>query len=160
MKRGYQANVWPGLHFGFWPWQYAVRKVPVTVIEPGQIGLVVAADGDPIPPHRILAARVECDDFQDAHRFLTGGQKGRQIVILTAGTYRIHTVLFNVITASARPRCFAIRLPPRSGAAARRDARAVFAPERGSAVICRYSAGTRCRLAPRLRARPPRSTDP
>jgi len=73
-EAGYQARtVPPGLHFGYWPWQYSVRKVPVTVIEPGQIGLVVAADGAPIPPHRILGARVECDDFQDAHRFLTGG---------------------------------------------------------------------------------------
>jgi uncharacterized membrane protein YqiK len=78
-----------------------VRKVPVTVIEPGQIGLVVAADGAPIAPNRILGARVECHDFQDAHRFLTGGgQKGRQIAILTAGTYRIHSVLFTVITAA------------------------------------------------------------
>jgi len=101
-EAGYQARtVPPGLHFGYWPWQYSVRKVPVTVIEPGQIGLVVAADGVTIAPNRILGARVACDDFQDAHRFLTGGgQKGRQIAILTAGTYRIHTVLFTVITAA------------------------------------------------------------
>lgn len=98
-EAGYQARTLsPGLHFGFWPWQYAVHKVPVTVIPPGQIGLVVAADGAPIPPHRILGARVPCDDFQDAPRFLTGGgQKGRQIALLTAGTYRIHTVLFTTI---------------------------------------------------------------
>jgi uncharacterized membrane protein YqiK len=100
-EAGYQARTLPpGLRFGFWPWQYSVRKVPLTVIEPGQIGLVVAADGAPIPPHRILGARVECDDFQDAHRFLAGGgQKGRQVAVLTAGTYRIHTILFTVITA-------------------------------------------------------------
>lgn len=100
-EAGYQADTLsPGIHFGFWRWQYSVRKVPVTIIPPGEIGLVVAADGASIPPDRILGRVVACDNFQDARAFLAGrGEKGRQLGLLTAGTYRIHTVLFDVIAA-------------------------------------------------------------
>jgi uncharacterized membrane protein YqiK len=100
-EAGYQADTLsPGIHFGFWRWQYSVRKVAVTVIPPGEIGLVVAADGASIPADRILGRVVACDNFQDARAFLTArGEKGRQLGLLTAGTYRIHTVLFDVITA-------------------------------------------------------------
>jgi uncharacterized membrane protein YqiK len=101
-EAGYQADTLPpGLHFGYWLWQYSVSKASVTVIPQGEIGLVVAADGASIPPQRILARVVACDNFQDARAFLrNGGEKGRQLGILTAGTYRIHTILFDVITAS------------------------------------------------------------
>jgi uncharacterized membrane protein YqiK len=100
-EAGYQAKTLsPGLHFGYWPWFYSVKKVPVTVIPQGEIGLVVAADGAAIPPERILGKIVKCDNFQDARAFLlNGGEKGRQLGILTAGTYRINTALFTVITA-------------------------------------------------------------
>src|SRR5581483_9681309 len=44
---------------------------------------------------------VDCDNFQDARRFLTaGGEKGRQMGILTSGTYRINTALFTVISSA------------------------------------------------------------
>lgn len=99
---GYQARTLaPGWHLGYFPWMYIIRKVPVTVIPQGEIGLVVAADGKPTPPERILGKTVHCDDFQDAKKFLeNGGEKGRQLYILTAGTYRINLALFSVITAS------------------------------------------------------------
>ncbi|PYJ55851.1 MAG: band 7 protein, partial [Verrucomicrobia bacterium] len=43
----------------------------------------------------------DCDNFQDARKFLlNGGEKGRQLGILTAGTYRINTALFTVITSA------------------------------------------------------------
>jgi uncharacterized membrane protein YqiK len=101
-EAGYQADTLaPGLHFGFWRWQYRIQKVPVTMVPQGEIALVLAADGAPIPSERILAKVVDCDNFQDARRFLTsGGEKGRQLGILTAGTYRINTALFTVITSS------------------------------------------------------------
>jgi uncharacterized membrane protein YqiK len=101
-EAGYQADTLaPGLHFGLWRWQYRILKAPVTVVPQGEIALVVAADGAAIPSERILAKVVECDNFQDARRFLTaGGEKGRQIGILTAGTYRINTALFDVITSA------------------------------------------------------------
>jgi uncharacterized membrane protein YqiK len=100
-EAGYQADTLaPGIHFGFWVWQYRILKEPVTLVPQGEIALVVAAAGAPIPSERILARVVDCDNFQDARRFLTGGgEKGRQLGILTAGTYRINTALFNVITS-------------------------------------------------------------
>jgi uncharacterized membrane protein YqiK len=101
-EAGYQADTLaPGWHFGYWPWQYTVVKAPVLVVPQGEIALVVAADGAPNPPHRILGKVIECDNFQDARQFLlNGGEKGRQIGLLTAGTYRINAALFTVITAA------------------------------------------------------------
>lgn len=102
-EAGYQADTLaPGVHLGYFPWFYSVRRVPMTVIPQGEIGLVVAADGTSIPPERILGKVVDCDDFQDARKFLAnGGEKGRQLGILTAGAYRINTALFTIITAAA-----------------------------------------------------------
>jgi uncharacterized membrane protein YqiK len=72
-EAGYQADTLaPGLHFGYWRWQYQVFKAPVTEVSPGEIALVVSADGE----------------------------RGRQLGLLTAGTYRINTALFTVITAA------------------------------------------------------------
>ncbi len=101
-EAGLQADMLaPGLHFGYWPWQYRIIKMPVTVVPQGEIALVVAADGNSIPSERILGKVVDCDNYQDARKFLAnGGEKGRQIGILTAGTYRINTALFAVITSA------------------------------------------------------------
>jgi uncharacterized membrane protein YqiK len=99
-EAGLQADTLaPGWHFFLWPWQFAVTKEPVTVVPQGEIGLVVANGGAPIPPSHMLGRVVDCDDYQDARAFLTkGGEKGRQLGILTAGTYRINTALFTIIT--------------------------------------------------------------
>jgi uncharacterized membrane protein YqiK len=100
-EAGFQADTLaPGLHFGYWPWQYRILKMPVTVVPQGEIALVLAVDGDSIPAGRILGKMVECDNFQNARKFLAnGGEKGRQLGILTAGTYRINPALFTVITS-------------------------------------------------------------
>src|SRR5579883_2824968 len=69
-EAGYQADTLaPGLHFGLWRWQYRVLKMPVTIVPQGEIALVVAADGKPIPSERILGKVVHCDNFQDARQF-------------------------------------------------------------------------------------------
>ncbi len=104
-EAGYQADTLaPGLHFGYWPWQYRVLKVPVTVVPQGEIALVIAADGTTMPTEHILGKVVACDAFQDARKFLLyGGEKGRQLGILTAGTYRINTAMFAVINAANAP---------------------------------------------------------
>ena len=101
-EAGFQADTLaPGLHSGYWPWQYRIVKVPVTIVPQGEIGLTLAADGAAIPGERILGKVVDCDNFQDARKFLlNGGEKGRQAGILTAGTYRINTALFTVITSA------------------------------------------------------------
>jgi uncharacterized membrane protein YqiK len=101
-EAGYQADTLaPGLHIGYWRWMYQIHKIPVTVIPQGEIGLIMAADGSPNPPNRILGKVVDCDNFQNARKFLeNGGEKGRQLGILTGGTYRINTAIFNVITSA------------------------------------------------------------
>jgi uncharacterized membrane protein YqiK len=100
-EAGYQADTLaPGLHFRLWRWQYRILKVPVTVVPQGEIALVLAADGAAIPAQRILAKIVDCDNFQDARKFLVnGGEKGRQLGMLTGGTYRINSALFTIITS-------------------------------------------------------------
>jgi uncharacterized membrane protein YqiK len=104
-EAGYQADTLaPGLHFRYWRWQYRILKVPVTVVPQGEIALVLAADGAAIPPERILGRIVDSDNFQDARKFLVnGGEKGRQLGILTAGTYRLNLALFTVINSATAP---------------------------------------------------------
>src|SRR5262245_26963089 len=100
-EAGYQADTLaPGLRFGYWRWQYRIIKVPVTVVAQGEIALVVAADGAPIPAERILGKVGECGNFQDARKLLVnGGAKARKLGILAARTYRMNTAHFNVIRA-------------------------------------------------------------
>jgi uncharacterized membrane protein YqiK len=79
-EAGFQATyLAPGLHFWYWPWQYEIDMQNFVVIPEGHIGLVNAKDGAIIKTGRILARRVECNNYQDAQAFLNnGGQKGRQ----------------------------------------------------------------------------------
>ncbi|MDD4973782.1 MAG: SPFH domain-containing protein [Bacteriovorax sp.] len=99
-EAGYQAGTLaPGWHLWLWAFMYDVIKQPITIIKEGEIGLVVARDGEQIPANRILGGVVECNNFQDATKFLeNGGEKGRQLGLLTAGVYRINTSLFEVIS--------------------------------------------------------------
>lgn len=100
-EAGFQARTLaPGLYWGMWPWQYGVLMERFTIIPEGRIGLILANDGAEIPTGNILARKVDCDNFQDAEKFLNnGGQKGRQTHIITAGTYRINTYAFSVTVA-------------------------------------------------------------
>ncbi len=102
-EAGYQARLLsPGWHFGLWRWRYRIVKVPTIVVRPGEIALVVAADGAAIPYERVLAKAVACDNFQDAEAFLrNGGERGRQLAFVTAGTYRINPALFEVVTTAS-----------------------------------------------------------
>jgi len=99
-EAGYQARLLsPGWHFGLWRFRYKVERVPLVVIQPGEIAIAVAADGEAIPPERVLARAIACDDFQDAEAFLRNhGERGRQLSILTAGSYRINPALFEVMS--------------------------------------------------------------
>ncbi|HEU4716405.1 MAG TPA: SPFH domain-containing protein [Bacteroidia bacterium] len=98
-EAGFQAQTLvPGIYFWKWIWQYEIRLQPLTVIPEGKIGMLVAKDGKELETGCILARRVECNSYQDAGAFLrNGGRKGRQSAILTAGTYRINTYLFDVL---------------------------------------------------------------
>jgi uncharacterized membrane protein YqiK len=97
-EAGYQATALaPGIYFWYWIWQYNIDMQPFTVIPNGKIGLVLARDGKELETGRVLARKVDCDSFQDASAFMNnGGRKGRQTAVLTAGTYRINTFLFEV----------------------------------------------------------------
>ena len=97
-EAGFQAKpLAPGIYFWLWIWQYDVVLQPLTVVPTGKIGLVLARDGKELETGSILARKVECDGFQDAEAFLKiGGRKGRQTAVITAGSYRINTLLFEV----------------------------------------------------------------
>jgi uncharacterized membrane protein YqiK len=97
-EAGFQANyLAPGIHFWFWPWQYQIDMQGFAIIPEGHIGLVNAKDGKIIETGRILARRVECENYQDAGSFLkNGGQKGRQSAFIPTGVYKINTHLFEV----------------------------------------------------------------
>jgi uncharacterized membrane protein YqiK len=97
-EAGFQAQTLaPGVYFWKWFWQYDVKFQAFTVIPTGKIGLVLAKDGAELQPGAILARRVDCDVFQNAEAFLkNGGQKGRQTAIMTPGSYRINTYIFEI----------------------------------------------------------------
>ncbi|MES2617094.1 MAG: SPFH domain-containing protein [Bacteroidota bacterium] len=99
-EAGFQAKTLaPGLYFWKWVWQYEINMESFTVIPEGKIGLILAKDGAEIPTGNILGKDVDCDKFQDASKFLeNGGQRGRQTAYVTAGSYRINTMLFQVST--------------------------------------------------------------
>lgn len=104
-EAGFQAKTLaPGLYFFKWVWQFDITMEQFTIIPEGNIGLIVAKDGASIPTGNILGQRAECDSFQDAEKFLNnGGQRGRQTTYITAGSYRINTMLFQVsITSMVR----------------------------------------------------------
>ena len=91
-EAGYQADIIRGgLHFGLWRWQYAVHKFPLITIKQGKIGYVFSRGGDQLLPSQTLAKVVDCNNFQDARKFLANsGQKGRQRGILREGVYAIN----------------------------------------------------------------------
>ena len=97
-EAGFQGQTLaPGVYFGKWIWQYSIDFQPFTVIPTGKIGLILAKDGAELETGRILGRKVECDSYQDAVAFLNnGGRKGRQTAIITPGSYRINTLLFEI----------------------------------------------------------------
>ncbi len=99
-EAGYQADILRGgIHFGLWRWQYRIHKFPLVTIKQGKIGYVFSRGGEQLLPSQTLARVIDCNNFQDARKFLGNkGQKGRQRGILREGVYAINIALFNVIT--------------------------------------------------------------
>lgn len=98
-EAGVQADTLaPGIHFGFYPWQYEIKIDKFVTIGEGKVGVVEARDGKPLSAGHVLARRVDCDSFQDARRFLaSGGERGPQITVIPPGTYRVNSGLFSVV---------------------------------------------------------------
>jgi len=97
-EAGYQAQTLPpGVYFGRWIWQYQITFQLFIVIPTGKIGLVLAKDGAELETGAVLGRKVSCDSFQDAEAFLrNGGRKGRQTDIITPGSFRVNTLLFEI----------------------------------------------------------------
>jgi len=105
-EAGFEAKVLRGgVHGWRWSWQYRIHKVPLVTIPQGKLGYVYARDGETLEPGQTLGRVVDCDNFQDATKFLYGGkekgsrgQRGRQRAILREGVYAINLAAFVVIT--------------------------------------------------------------
>jgi uncharacterized membrane protein YqiK len=110
-EAGYQADLlMPGLRFKFY-WFYAVTKHPWVQVPAGQIGVVIAQIGEPLPIGAKSAVYTpQFGIFTDLRAFVGGvegangqpkfkGQKGVQRPVLSPGTLApIHPVAFLVIT--------------------------------------------------------------
>lgn len=97
-EAGKQAHTLPpGIYFGYWIWQYTIDFQKFVSIPNGKIGMINARDGAALQSGRILGDPVDCNNFQDAEAFIkNGGRKGKQIDVLTTGSYRINTLLFEI----------------------------------------------------------------
>jgi len=100
-EAGYQADLlMPGWRWRFWM-IYRVEKHPWVQVPPGEIGVVIAQVGAPLPIGAKSAVyRMELGDFADLRSFIRNeGQKGVQRPVLPPGTLApIHPVGFLVIT--------------------------------------------------------------
>ncbi len=101
-EAGYQAKLlMPGLRFKLWP-LYGVKKFPWVQVPAGEIGVVIAQVGDPLPIGAKSAVyKPELANFSNLHTFVEAqGQKGVQRPVLPPGTLvPVHPVAFLVLTA-------------------------------------------------------------
>lgn len=104
-EKGPQAEVLgPGWHFGYWPWLFDLTLVETVTIEQGQVGVVSALDGKPLPTGEVYADAWESsDDMLDGKKFLGEGKgfRGPQLSVLTPGRYRYNPRLFNITAKPA-----------------------------------------------------------
>jgi regulator of protease activity HflC (stomatin/prohibitin superfamily) len=100
-EAGYQATMlMPGLRFKLWP-IFGVKKFPWVQVPAGEIGVVIAQVGDPLPIGAKSAVyKPELANFSNLQTFVSaGGQKGVQRPVLPPGTLvPVHPVAFLVLT--------------------------------------------------------------
>ena len=91
--KGIQLRTLPPGLWPIHPYLFRVSIAKATVVPSGKVGVVSAADGDPLDAGRLLGKAIsDHRNFQDAEQFIaSGGQKGSQVEILTPGVYRILT---------------------------------------------------------------------
>ncbi len=96
-ERGPQLDVVPPGTYRINPLLFSVKLADAVSVPQGQIGVVEARDGRPLASGHVIAKQVACDSFQDGAAFLAnGGERGPQMGIISTGTFRINTVLFDV----------------------------------------------------------------
>src|SRR6476620_8979977 len=100
-EAGFQAELLtPGLRFKLWP-LFGVKKFPWVQVPAGEIGVVIAQVGAPLPiGAKSAVAKPALANFSNLHTFTEqGGQKGVQRPVLPPGTLvPIHPVAFLVLT--------------------------------------------------------------
>src|SRR5262245_38432170 len=100
-EAGYQAALlMPGLRFKFWP-MFGVKKYPWVQVPAGEIGVVIAQVGAPLPIGAKSAEyHTDFGNFSSLESFVErGGQKGVQRPVLPPGTLLpIHPVGYLVLT--------------------------------------------------------------
>jgi uncharacterized membrane protein YqiK len=91
--KGIQLRTLPPGKWAIHPYLFRVSIAQSTVVPPGKVGVITAADGAPLDQGRLHGKAIgHHKNFQDAEAFIyNGGQKGPQVEILTPGTFRIHT---------------------------------------------------------------------
>src|SRR5918997_2595647 len=91
--KGIQLRTLPPGLWPIHPYLFRVSIAKATVIPPGKVGVVTAADGEQLDAGRLHGKAIQGHrNYQDAEQFIaSGGQKGPQVEILTPGTYRILT---------------------------------------------------------------------
>src|ERR1043165_5746891 len=111
--KGIQLRTLPPGLWPIHPYLFRVSIAKATLVPQGKVGVITAADGDPLDPGRLLGkAILDHRNFQDAEQFVaSGGQKGPQVDILTPGVYRILTQSTSFEGSNeAKPGLFNVRL--------------------------------------------------
>src|SRR6266496_281603 len=125
-EAGYQAEMlMPGLRFKL-RLVFAVTKHPWVQVPAGQIGVVIAQVGQPLPIGAKSAVyKEELGNFSDLTGFVEkGGQKGVQRPVLSPGTLApIHPAAFLVIT---KPEVFGVPISSDLRALARKKGQLTY----------------------------------
>jgi uncharacterized membrane protein YqiK len=111
--KGIQLRTLPPGLWPIHPYLFRVSIAKATLVPQGKVGVITAADGDPLDPGRLLGKAITNHrNFQDAEQFISaGGQKGPQVDILTPGVYRILTQSGSIEGSNeAKPGLFNVRL--------------------------------------------------
>jgi uncharacterized membrane protein YqiK len=111
--KGIQLRTLPPGLWPIHPYLFRVSVAKATMIPQGKVGVITAADGDPLDPGRLLGKAIsDHHNFQDAEQFIASrGQKGPQVDILTPGVYRILVQSTSIENNSeVKPGVFNVRL--------------------------------------------------
>lgn len=111
--KGIQLRTLPPGLWPIHPYLFRVSVAKATVVPQGKVGVITAADGDPLDPGRLLGKAItDHRNFQDAEQFIAArGQKGPQVDILTPGVYRILTQSGTIDSSTeTKPGLFTVRL--------------------------------------------------